>query len=409
MIRTLLDRELGIDREITRRDFFYGSSLLAGSLLAGCNPAGDFAPAAGQDYGFDVGADWYGPGGFGDYAKSHGNTPGLIRTAHDIRAGRFDAATASVAASSEVFDLVIVGGGFAGLSAAHHFHRLKPTGRALLLDNHPIFGGEAKRNDFNVNGVHISGPQGSNDFAVQRETGDPDDYFTALNLPREFEFLEPGGAAAGMRIPLDNYDYLHWNQGRYDVGHYFGHGKTPWVRDPWESGLADTPWSEDVQQAFRRLWQMETAAPPGREIGPWLDSMTLKDCYEKVLGMPPEVSAYYDPIMASIIGLGCDAIAAHWGSLFRHAGLQAAAGIRRPAPDEFSRRQRRDCPAFRQEVQSGCHRRNLIRGNHFRQAHIRRAGSRRQAGPDPPQLDRGRRTTSQRPGHGHLRERRRTA
>ena len=137
-----LDRELGIDREITRRDFIYGSSLLVGGALTGCNSSGDSAAAASQDYSFTVGTDWYGPGGFGDYAQSHGNTPGLIRTAHDIRAGRFNAASVSVAESSEVFDLVIVGGGFAGLSAAHHFHRLNPSGRALVLDNHPIFGGE---------------------------------------------------------------------------------------------------------------------------------------------------------------------------------------------------------------------------------------------------------------------------
>ena len=316
-----LDRELGIDREITRRDFIYGSSLLVGGALAGCNPTGDSAPAASQDYGFTVGNDWYGPGGFGDYAESHGNTPELMRTAHDIRAGRFNASSASAADSGEVFDLVIVGGGFAGLSAAHHFHRLNPSGRALILDNHPIFGGEAKRNDFEVNGVHISGPQGSNDFAVQAKSGSPDDYFTALNLPREYEYAEPGGAAAGMRIPFDNYDYLHWHHDSFDVGHFFRDGNTPWVKDLWRTGLSDTPWSEQVQQAFRRLRQMQTAAPDGREIGPWLDSMTLKTCYEDVLGLPPEITSYYDPIMASIIGLGCDAIAAHWGRYFSLPGF----------------------------------------------------------------------------------------
>jgi spermidine dehydrogenase len=31
-----------------------------------------------------------------------------------------------------------------------------------VLENHPIFGGEAKRNEFSVNGQTIIGPQGSN-------------------------------------------------------------------------------------------------------------------------------------------------------------------------------------------------------------------------------------------------------
>jgi spermidine dehydrogenase len=315
------DRELGIDRAITRRDFIYGSSLLMGSALAGCDSGDSRAPVAVQDYGFDVGSDWYGPGGTGDYAASHGNTPGLVRTAHDIRAGRFNDAALRVADSSEEFDLVIIGGGFAGLSAAHHFHRLNPSGRALILDNHPIFGGEAKRNDFEVNGVHISGPQGSNDFAVQRKTGDPDDYFTALNLPREYEFAEPGGAAAGMRIPFDNYDYLHWHHNSFDVGHFFRSGATPWVKDLWRSGLDDAPWSEEERQAFRRLREIDVVAPNGQALDPWLDSMTINSYYEDVLGLPETVASYYDPIMASIIGLGGDAISAHWGRYFSMPGF----------------------------------------------------------------------------------------
>ena len=94
-----------------------------------------------------------------------------------------------------------------------------PRGKTILLDNHPIFGGEAKRNEFEVDGVHLTGPQGSNDFAVQRETGEPDDYFTALNIPRDFEFREPEGAAEGMRIPFDNYDYAVWHS--FDVVIFF--------------------------------------------------------------------------------------------------------------------------------------------------------------------------------------------
>ena len=329
------DKELGIDRAITRRDFIYGSSLLVGGALAGCSAENSSTPDSSQDYGFDVGQNWYGPGGTGDYAASHGNTPGLIRTAHEIRSGRFKSSSINVIDSGEVYDLVIVGGGFAGLSAAHHFHRLMPSGRALILDNHPIFGGEAKRNDFEVNGVHLSGPQGSNDFGIQEKTGEPDDYFTALNLPREFQYAEPGGSATGMRIAFDNFDYMHWYHDGVDVGHFFRDAGTPWVKDLWRSGLASTPWREDVQRAFERLRQIEVGAPEGRDTGPWLDSMTLKSYYEEVLGMPAEVAAYYDPIMASIIGLGCDAISAYWGNYFALPGFKQRENYDTPSLHSF--------------------------------------------------------------------------
>ena len=43
-----LDKELGLDRPITRRDFIHGSSLVVGGTLAGCS-----TPGAVPDYGFD--------------------------------------------------------------------------------------------------------------------------------------------------------------------------------------------------------------------------------------------------------------------------------------------------------------------------------------------------------------------
>ena len=77
-------KELGLDQTITRRDFVYGSSLLVGGALSGCATGGSQ-----EGYGFDVGKSWYGPGGVGDYAPSHGNTPGVVGVAHEIRSGRF--------------------------------------------------------------------------------------------------------------------------------------------------------------------------------------------------------------------------------------------------------------------------------------------------------------------------------
>ena len=316
------DKELGLDRDITRRDFVYGSSILLSSAVVGCGKSTDKKSHSNSDYSFDVSANWYGPGGIGDYAKSHGNTPELIKTAHEIRSGRFNTEIAYAVDSGEEYDLVVVGGGFSGLSAAYHFNRLNPSGRVLILDNHPLFGGEAKRNDFNVNGVHISGPQGSNDFGIPSATGGPDDYFSALNLPREFNYVEPVGSAAGMRIPIDNYDYMTWQEKHFDVGHFFNGAVNPWIKDVWGTGLNSTPWSTEVKDAFTRVRSTEIKDKSGRDTDRWLDSITLKSYYEEELRLPPEVTSFYDPIMASIIGLGCDAISAYWGKYFDMPGFK---------------------------------------------------------------------------------------
>ena len=54
--------------------------------------------------------------------------------------------------TGEEYDLVVVGGGISGLTAAHVFRKARPDARVLVLDNHDDFGGHAKRNEFTHNG-----------------------------------------------------------------------------------------------------------------------------------------------------------------------------------------------------------------------------------------------------------------
>ena len=312
------DKELGLNKSITRRDFVYGSSLIVGATYTGISGGSE---NTNNTYSFDVDSSWYGPGGVGDYENSHGNNPELIKAAHKIRSGRYEAELSEAMDTGEEFDLIVVGGGFSGLSAAYHFNRINPSSRVLIIDNHPIFGGEAKRNDFIVDGYHISGPQGSNDFALPTSVGGPDDYFSALNMPREFEYQKPEGAASAMRIPIDNFDHMTWYENNYDCGHFFAGANKPWVKDVWNSGLNSTPWSEELKQAFSSVRAINISENEKHNNNEWLDSITLKSYYENVLGMPPQVTSFYDPIMASIIGFGCDALSAYWGKYFEMPGF----------------------------------------------------------------------------------------
>ena len=53
----------------------------------------------------------------------------------------------------ESYDLVVVGGGISGLSAAHFYQQKHGTDkRVLILDNHDDFGGHSKRNEHTVGG-----------------------------------------------------------------------------------------------------------------------------------------------------------------------------------------------------------------------------------------------------------------
>jgi len=156
------DRDLGLDMPITRRDFLNSTLLASGALLLNAK-----APLLQQPQG-PTGLAWEGPGGVGDYARSHGNMWATVSTAHDLRDGKIggEAARQRATDTGERYDLIVAGGGISGLGAAAFFQKLK-GGKVLVLDNHPMVGGEAKRNEFNVDGVRLIGPQGSNDFGTR--------------------------------------------------------------------------------------------------------------------------------------------------------------------------------------------------------------------------------------------------
>ncbi|MGI9228612.1 MAG: NAD(P)-binding protein, partial [Gammaproteobacteria bacterium] len=157
------DNLLGFDKEITRRDFIGGTLLGTGAgLLYGKAPA-LMQTANAQTMPLPLtglGPDWTGPGGIGDYKDANGNTHDVMNAGHEIRNKTFEGMFKSAIDSGETYDVVIVGGGFSGLSAAFRYHEERPRGKSLILDNHAMFGGEAKQNEFMVDGQRLWAPQG---------------------------------------------------------------------------------------------------------------------------------------------------------------------------------------------------------------------------------------------------------
>jgi len=80
-----------------------------------------------------------------------GSQPGSFETAHALaREGvHFD----NPVHLDEEYDLVVVGAGISGLTAAYEYRKkFGPESRILILDNHDDFGGHARRNEFHQGG-----------------------------------------------------------------------------------------------------------------------------------------------------------------------------------------------------------------------------------------------------------------
>jgi spermidine dehydrogenase len=135
------DKELGMDRGITRRDFLNGVALTVGAAIL----PSDLLARVDMQAGREKSADYYPPALTG----LRGSHPGSFETAHSLRDHTFWDHAGTPIDSGESYDLVVVGGGISGLSAAHFYRKVAgPKARILILDNHDDFGGHAKRNEF---------------------------------------------------------------------------------------------------------------------------------------------------------------------------------------------------------------------------------------------------------------------
>jgi spermidine dehydrogenase len=307
-------RALGLDAQITRRDFLGATLLGSGALLLG-------APAPARSQGLSP--EWNGYAGIGDYARSNGNIASVVNAAHGVRDGLYESRLASATRVDEPYDLVIVGGGFAGIIAAYEFHKARPQGRCLLLDNHPVFGGEAKQNQVLVDGIMLTGPQGSNGAVIPR----PDNTYAhvvglweEIGLPRSFDFVAPQGAATGLRFAQDHYDPMFWNENGASLGYFFDKPfaeRRAWVVDPWSDGLRRAPLSAQARRSWL-AWKDAPILTRGDEASTdrWLDSMSYGELIVRELGLSRDVFRLSDPLVATAdYGVSSDAISAYGAKL----------------------------------------------------------------------------------------------
>src|SRR5690242_13764072 len=124
------DRELGMHRRITRRDFLNGMAVGAGGVIAGPWLGGLLesqtpTPAAQDRPGY------YPPTRTG----MRGSHPGAFEVAHALRDGTFWEKAGKPVDTGETYDLIVVGGGISGLAAAYFYRKQAGAGaRILILD-----------------------------------------------------------------------------------------------------------------------------------------------------------------------------------------------------------------------------------------------------------------------------------
>jgi spermidine dehydrogenase len=306
-----IDKILGVNEQISRRDFLDGAILASGSILLG---------AAAPAQVLAQNSDWTGYTGEGDYRTSAGNMEEVVRAAHAVRDRAYDKPLSEAVDTGEVFDCAIVGGGFSGLSAALFFtQRAGPKRTCLVLDNASIFGGVAKRNEFLVDGHRLYAPQASVHFQPPFPRSFLKSVYDAIGMDwnafKRYQTWQ--GPSTEIDLARSPYRVLDMKQKTY--GFYFGakFGKTPglWIVDPWGKNLEGCPFPEKIRRemlAWHNGHRIETPwryEYPGDEISRKIDSITLEEYYMRTLGLSREtVSILFTGETSSGMGLGPDAL-----------------------------------------------------------------------------------------------------
>jgi len=132
-----------------------------------------------------------------------------------------------------------------------------------------------------------------------------------------------------------------WYDNAPNIGYFMpdqnDENKAKWHLDIWSRRLEHIPFARNAKQDFHTWRNVQKRYYDGEDMERWLDSMTYKTYLEKVMGLNHGITKFVDPVLASSMGLGADAISAFGAYQVAMPGFQGfPKGFKRKGRDTES-------------------------------------------------------------------------
>ncbi len=315
------DRELGMDRDITRRDFVSGLGVsIAGAAMGrawtASGPLQARSTAAGGTPGLEPQAAYYPPGEM----EMRGSHQGSFEVAHALRDGAIWHDLGPEAETGELYDLVVVGGGLSGLAAAYFFRKeAGPEARILVLDNCDDFGGHATRNEFRSGGRTLlinGGTINIEDFSAYDEHSQALIRDLGIEVARYSEYYD-----------AELYPSLGLRGGVFFDEETFGVDRLVVAHDELDlrGFLSRTPLSADARGDMMRLFENRVDYLPGRSLEEktrTLEGISYLRFLTDLVGIDESLLPYFQTWQQGYWGIGNDALPAEMARVSGFPGFQ---------------------------------------------------------------------------------------
>jgi spermidine dehydrogenase len=306
-------QNLAKGRPIARRDFLNGFGIAVGGSLALSNskwfdafglPRSPFLdPTANDDYPPAL-------------TGMRGTTDAVMEVGHALRDGNTWGAPTQ---DAETYDLIIVGGGISGLSAAYFYRKAAgPDARILILENHDDFGGHARRNEFHTDKGTLLGYGGTQSIAgPQLYSAQSKQLFQELGIDvQRFykyfdrDFDKTHGLQRGIFFDKKTFGVDKLVVGAGKSGQEPGEGTAAPDRSDL---LSHAPLSDAAKKDLQRLYTDKENYLPG--MSSWdrkvlLAKTSYKDFLLNYAKLSPDVIPFLQTETYGLYGVGIDAVPA---------------------------------------------------------------------------------------------------